>query len=107
MKINIRLVYLYLFSFVGLLIIVIGSIKLVDLGMKTFIFKEADRYEYISSTNLTEEAKKQEEINQINMEKELVRQRQREFSNSLAMIIVGLPLYLYHWRIIQKQYSKE
>ncbi len=107
MKINIRLVYLYLFSFVGLLIIVIGSVKLVDLGMKTFIFKEADRYEYISSTNLTEEAKKQEKINQINMEKELVRQRQRELSNSLAMIIVGLPLYLYHWRIIQKQYSKE
>lgn len=107
MKINIRLIYLYLFSFIGLLVVVIGSIKLVNLGMKQFIFKEADRYEYITSYNLNEEAKKQEEINRINMEKDLARQRQRELSDSLSMIIVGLPLYFYHWRIIQKQYSKE
>jgi hypothetical protein len=28
--------------------------------------------------------------------------RQRQASNALAFIIVGVPLYLYHWRVIQK-----
>lgn len=43
MKIDLRLLYLYLFSFVGLFIVVIGSIQLVNLGIKTFVFKEADK----------------------------------------------------------------
>ena len=37
----------------------------------------------------------------------LVQQRQREISQSLAMILVGLPLYLYHWTIIKKETEKE
>jgi len=40
---NIRTLYLYLFSFVGLLILIIGSIQLIDLGLKVFIFTDADR----------------------------------------------------------------
>ncbi len=30
-------------------------------------------------------------------------QRQRDASFNLAMIIIGLPLYLFHWRIIKKE----
>jgi hypothetical protein len=33
----------------------------------------------------------------------LASQRQRDASSSLAMILVGLPLYLYHWRLIRKE----
>jgi hypothetical protein len=32
---------------------------------------------------------------------ETTRQRQREVSGSIAMILVGLPLYLYHWKQIK------
>ena len=35
--------------------------------------------------------------------KQTNQQRQRDASNSLAMLIVGLPLYLYHWRMAGKQ----
>ncbi len=31
------------------------------------------------------------------------KQRQREVSEALAMLIVGIPLYKYHWRTIQKE----
>lgn len=104
MKINIRLIYLYLFAFVGLLVVVIGSIRMVDLGMKFFIFKDADKYEYTIPMEISDEKTKfAEEASRINAEREQKRNRQREFSNSLAMIIVGLPLYLYHWRTIQKE----
>ena len=61
MKFSIRLLYLYLFAFIGLLVSVIGSIQLVDLGINI---------------------------------------RQRQTSTALAMLIVGLPLYKYHWRLI-------
>lgn len=33
-------------------------------------------------------------------------QRQRDAAKALAMIIIGLPLYLYHWLLIGKD-SKE
>ena len=47
MKVNIRLIYLYLFSFVGLLVMVIGSVRLLELGLKVIVFKGADSFEYV------------------------------------------------------------
>jgi hypothetical protein len=105
MKFNIRLLYLYLFSFVGLLIAVIGSIQLIDLGMKAYVFKVSEYTYYATpmtdekTTLSTEEMDKRNEIEQSN-------QRKRQFSNSLAMIIVGIPLYLYHWKTIKKENNK-
>ncbi len=79
---------------------------MVELGMKVFVFKDADRYQLYpvkdpDGAAVDMETQKQEQ------EKELVRQRQREFSGSLAMIVVGLPLYLYHWKMIQKEQNNE
>lgn len=33
----------------------------------------------------------------------LSQQRQREASDAIAFILVGLPLYFYHWRIIKRE----
>jgi hypothetical protein len=104
MKLNIRLLYLYLFSFVGLLIVVIGSINMVNLGLKTFVFKEADRYEvYPPMVKVEGENQLSEEEQKARQDKDLARQRQREFSDAVAMILVGTPLYLYHWKTIQRE----
>lgn len=101
MKLSLRLLYLYLFSLVGLFIVVIGSVQLVNLGIKSIFFKDADSYEYFSP-----KIEGQPEIDQVEYARSQKvmadRQRQREFSNSVAMILVGGPLYAYHWRIIQK-----
>lgn len=108
MKFSIRLLYLYLFSFIGLIIAVIGTVQLVDLGLKVFVFKDADRYELaypvkmgpdgaeikLSDEELTEQRRIQDD--------ERKRQRQRQVSTALSMLIVGLPLYKYHWRLINK-----
>ncbi len=32
-----------------------------------------------------------------------VARQHREASNNLAVILIGLPLFLYHWRIIQRE----
>ncbi len=115
MKINIRLIYLYLFSFVGLLVTVIGCIRMVDLGLKVYVFKGADEYTYFEAPRpvlqkgmveekvSTEEAKIQEEKLKKQQKEESRRQRQREFAGALSMILVGIPLYLYHWKTIQRE----
>lgn len=106
---NIRLLYLYLFSFIGLLIAVIGTVQIVDLALKLTVFRGADVYEYYpapletqAGTNPEEQAEYEAQIKIIN-EREQVRQRQRQFSTAISMIVVGVPLYLYHWQIITRE----
>jgi hypothetical protein len=33
----------------------------------------------------------------------VVARRQRQAATALAMILVGLPIYLYHWRLIRRE----
>ncbi len=118
MKLNIRLLYLYLFSFVGLLVTVIGTISLVNLGLKTYIFHDADtviqypisrpmmapdQKQPLEGQPTEEELKKQEMEMQKVQERQVKQQRERDATQALAMILVGLPLYAYHWHLAQKE----
>lgn len=107
MKFSIRLLYLYLFSFVGLLITIIGGIQLIDLGIKTYVFKVSEYSVYtepmgIDSKQPTISAEEMNKRNKI----EESNQRKRQLSTSLSMILIGTPVYLYHWKTIKKE-SKE
>jgi hypothetical protein len=129
----IRTIYLYLFALVGLALLAIGTVRLVDLGMKAVIFTRADQSQRTnarvpqavpvpvgkgepaqatSSTDLTPAETTavkqwladyrfwQETQAKIDLVQE---QRQRDASTGLALLIVGLPLYLYHWATIRKE----
>ncbi|MEK7146789.1 MAG: hypothetical protein AAB772_00875 [Patescibacteria group bacterium] len=113
----IRKVYLYTFALVGLVLIVIGAVQLIGLALKTYIFTKADiYYQYPISrpvkivppdavigagekTEFQEPSKEEVEEYERNQRSS---QRQREAAGALAMIIVGAPLYWYHWRVIKK-----
>lgn len=113
----IRTIYLYLFSIVGLVLVVIGLVKLIDLGLKSYIFTSAEQYirypEYgmvkpvsapgMETTELTEEEMAEYRAAQEEAER-LQRQstRARTASNAIALLIVGVPLFLYHWKNIQE-----
>jgi len=132
----IRTIYLYLFALVGLALLITGSVRFIDMGLKMFIFTQAEAPEkiqqkfkcqytlpmpiekiegYQENEELTEEElttlknflkdyeKCQEESEKIDY---LTSRRQRDASTNLAMILVGLPLYLYHWRMIGKESKK-
>jgi len=103
-----KLIYLYLFSALGLILLIIGSVKLLDLGFRTFVFKKADIY-YVSTPIYPDnERKSSEEVQKIITEQQKAEeinrtsQKQREISSSLAMILVGASLYFYHWHLILK-----
>ncbi len=114
----IRKIYLYLFALIGLVLITIGCVRLVGLALKTYIFTKADvYYEYPMARPVKVapvEGDKTEEIQQPTKEeveeyqnKQQTANRQREAAESLAFIIVGLPLYLYHWNMIKKDKKEE
>jgi hypothetical protein len=101
---------LYLFSFIGLIVSVIGTIQLVDLGMKIYVFKDADKFDTYPPTTMFDpngkeipakesDIKAQEEF----QDRENKRNRQRQTSTALSMLLVGIPLYKYHWKLIRKE----
>jgi len=140
----IRTIYLYLFTLIGLTLITIGSVNLINLGLKRFIFTKADQElnynlkpsfpmtidgnpateeDFVSAVEKCQEKcdltseQKQQIVSWLKdygiwQEQEkgfdyLAQQRQREFSLALALIVVGLPLYLFHWTIIKKETREE
>ncbi len=105
----VKKIYIYLFSAIGLIIAVTGLIQLINLGLKSWIFTKADNYySYpmpVSSPDKGQATQQQpnqvaiDEYQKNNMES----QRQSSASNAIAMIIVGAPLFLYHWRLARKE----
>jgi hypothetical protein len=110
----IRTIYLYLFSLVGLVIVVIGSVQLIDIGLKAFVFTRAEEViiypqwpaEKVSGGNI--ETLSPEELATYNQEQKEAQERQttnnraRTVSNAIALLIVGTPLFLYHWKKVQQ-----
>jgi hypothetical protein len=127
----IRTIYLYLFALVGLVLLIIGTVRFIDMGLKAYVFTKAEQSEtlqqryYYSGPLPVEKMQNAEESSELTEdeliilknfladykeweEKEsnidyLASKRHREASGNLAMIIIGLPLYFYHWRIIRKE----
>jgi len=130
----IRTIYLYAFSLLGLILLVISGVRFLDMGLRAFVFTQADEQErinylkppiYLSVERLKElkegEIKlSEEEKTQISrllrdyqtweeqraLVDPITARRHREASLNLAMILIGFPLYLYHWNIIKKETRK-
>jgi hypothetical protein len=111
----IRTIYFYFFSLIGLSLIIIGSIQITNLALKTWIFKQADEinvYPQIYKPTLEQEVEKEKEVNYHEQELEYQKKqqksnRQQTAANALSMILIGIPLYLYHWKIVQKNEKRE
>lgn len=109
-NLTLRKVYLYVFAATGLILLIVGSVNLVNLGLKTYIFKNADNTTYyvpsaVKSPDGTSSQTTQEEQANVEKQQTLERQsnRERQAASGLASIIVGLPLFIYHWRRISKE----
>ncbi len=127
----IRTVYLYLFACLGLVLLTIGGVRFVDMGLKVFVFTKAEEQQRLyniqppslvypikqmeeiqDKEELTEEEKAaikqwlveykdwQEKASKLNY---ITARRHEDASLNLALILIGLPLYLYHWGTIKKE----
>lgn len=128
----IRTVYLYLFSLVGLGFLIGGTIGFMNMGLRIFVFKQADQDEVIRDMQppMYYQIEKVRELDDSDLsmdDKEAIKDwlsdyeawkerraesdsvtinRHQDAANNLAMILVGLPVYLYHWNIVKKDILK-
>ena len=127
----IRIIYLYIFAITGLVLLIIGGVRFIDMGLKAFVFTAADEEQrfYIKQPpmpmypmekiediqdggELTAQQKEAIERWLVDYETweeqreevdPITSQRHRDASINLAMILVGAPLYIYHWGTIRKE----
>ncbi|MHB1419444.1 MAG: hypothetical protein ACYCX4_07605 [Bacillota bacterium] len=105
---NIRNIYLYLVAFVTLIMIIVGTAKLID-GIVGIVYLPPNSPAPIiskppDSTNITDAEWEARQIK--DQEANIQRERYNGIRNSLtsgALILVALPVYFYHWRKIQKE----
>jgi hypothetical protein len=126
----IRMIYLYLFTILGLVLLTIGGVGFANMALKEYVFTKADidyysmqppmpyalekTQEIADDEGFTEEerASARQWIVDYNMWQENVKandyrraDRHRSAAQNLALIIIGLPLYLFHWRMLRKEYK--
>jgi len=133
-KFTLRKIYLYLFSLVGLTLIIIGAVGIINLGLQLAFFREALEFRYgayqppypyfLEGVNLKEVTEKIELTEEqkralLNWQNEFENYKTKakslgympyvydSFTRNLAMLIVGIPVYLYHWSLIKKEHNKE
>lgn len=111
---NIRQVYLYLVCFATLMMLIIGLVQLI-MGVVDLIYPDpniAPRY-LDTKMRVSEMQRNNPSITQEDLEKQIQEENERQvvsqkyyqvkrFINSLALVVVSLPVYLYHWRKIQR-----
>jgi hypothetical protein len=123
----IKTVYLYVAALVSLIFLAVGSGTLLSTALKAYVFPKAEKGGYSrcnqqppaydlalakNSQVATEDQKAQ--LEQLLKDYDTWKQensgdecysseRQNNFVNSLTMIIVALPICLFHWRIIKRE----
>ncbi len=113
----IRNIYLYLVSFVALMMIIFSTADLINIALKTYIFPKADDYysyyepictpaaptDATSTANVKGETCISKEEQEKRSKEQLVRQRQNSLVRDISMILVAVPVFAYHWMIIRKK----
>lgn len=110
----IKSIYFYLVSLISLMMVVFSTADLVNLGLKTWVFTKADRADYyiqpcavppmpkgtdapnVDQMVVCEQNNKQQAEN-------YAAQKQRDAVRDIAFILVGIPLFAYHWRTLRRE----
>ena len=101
---KLRNIYLYLVSFVSLMLILIGLIFTIQ-NLTDLIFPTNYYYDTapIDKTGQTEEEKKAYEESQRRNEQNQRTLRGKAVAKSTSVVVVALPSFIYHWRKIEKE----
>ncbi len=117
---TIKSIYFYLVSFVALMMVVFSTADVINIALKTWVFTAADKDTYYNAPCVapmpaaTPEGKsvpvtsaadceKQNADNLRQQEASRISQKQSNVVRDLSLIVVGIPLYLIHWRILRSK----
>lgn len=111
-------IYLYLVSFVALMMMVTALYSLIDTGLRTWVLTEADSNYYNKPMMIEraiydqegekrqmteEEIQAEEEKWEKNQEQNRTADLQRDLARNISILIIALPLFSYHWYLVRKK----
>lgn len=124
----VRTIYLYLATFVSLIFLAVGTGTLINTALKAYVFPKAETGGYnrcnqqppiydignnLKNSNQTTEEQKQQIDNLLkdyenwknnNTGKECYSaERQNKMVDSITMMLIALPIFLFHWKIAKKE----
>ncbi len=117
----IKNIYLYLVCFVALMMVVISTGNIVQIILKKYVFTKADRDYYPSfdcglmvkpmaapvdqsfKPLSPEDCAKREAESKKQAEENRAAGRQRDLVRDISFIVVGMPLFAYHWMVVRKK----
>lgn len=104
---DIRRIYLYLVSFATLMMMIVGTVQFLQ-GVINVVYPDPGNYPDVK-LRYADMAKSDPKITEADVKKQVELERAqrrywdiRNMINSLIMIGVALPVYMYHWRKIQQ-----
>ena len=107
---NIRTIYLYLVCFVTLIMMIIGTVQTVD-AIVTLAYPPPLYYPTPEELKMqapnqnvpVEVLQERARIEQQRQEQQVRYERVRFLAGALALLVVALPIYMYHWRKVQEE----
>jgi hypothetical protein len=124
---TIRSIYFYAVSIIALFMLVFSAVDLINIGLKTWVFKNADPSYSIcipgnagtyngpmipASTDPNVKTapigptQAQCDVQNQQNEENISRQNQSSAVRDFSMLVVALPLFLFHFRIVQKEWKE-
>lgn len=118
----IRSIYFYAVSIIALFMLVFSAVDLINLGLKTWVFTNADPMysRCIPGSNSlyavpaaptdktvpTGPTQEQCDLQNKQNEENIARQNQSSAVRDFSLLVVALPLFLFHFRIVQKEWKE-
>ena len=122
---TVRTFYLYIVSLLSLIFLAVGVGNLLNTTLKATFFKEAEKRDYSVCYNYPyyySNIEKTAEMDEVQLEQidNMIRdyenwkekntgetcyksEREKKIVDSLSMIIIALPLYIFHWMMIRRE----
>ncbi len=110
----IRNLYLYVVAVVALFMMVFSTVDIISIALKTWVFTKAD-YVYVYPASPVpceagikggclspEDQKKNVAEQKQAQEDQRASQKQNDIVRNISMLIVAIPLFIFHWTIIRR-----
>ncbi|MBN1494781.1 hypothetical protein JW911_03550 [Candidatus Peregrinibacteria bacterium] len=119
----VRFIYLYLIAAITFITFIIGAVGIVNTVMKNYVFNVDEDYyyyyyaqplmmcekyimgrdnTYIENPNYQECIKAQQEAEIERTKKPISDDTARNLSIGIAQVLIAFPLWIFHWRIIER-----
>lgn len=109
-------IYFALVSFVTLMMLIFSVSDLINVALKTYVFKSADAPEYqmyCESQFVKENVKETEEETEARCARQkeqetqsAIIRKQQSLVRDISMLIVSLPLFFVHFRIVLRDWKE-